>query len=1070
MKVLKRNGNEENLSLDKIIYRLKKLKNDKSYGALKNVDTDLLALTVTKEIYNLIPTSELDEASARIAIQMSIQHIEYSSLASRIIISNMHKNTNECFSESMELLYKNINEYGLSYPLISDEVINIIRNNKDTINFAIDYSRDYLFDYFGYKTLEKSYLLKIYNEKTKTYKLIERPQHLWMRVALGIHGDDIDSVILSYNLMSQMYFTHASPTLFNAGTPRNQMSSCNLLTIEDSMSGIYDCLKQCAMISKYAAGLGVAISDIRPNGSYIKGTNGTSDGIVKMLKVFNETARFANQGSRRNGSIAIYLEPWHSDIEDFLELKKNSGDDNKRARDLFYALWICDAFMESVESDSDWYLMNPDLCNNLTTTYSTEFTELYYKYVGEGKYTKKIKARDLWYKILTQQIETGMPYMSYKDSVNMKSNQKNIGVIKSSNLCVVGSTMILTNKGYFSIESLVNQRVKIWNGYEFTETTVYQTGIDQEVMTVNFSNGLSLECTPYHKFYVNGSSYPIHCQELKPDMVINKYSLPVIDCVEDRDCKYFQLGSYYTGFSFLKFLRLKNENQNVMQGIDFNDIIIPYENYSIFSKLRWLEGFFDANFYIRNEYDNNVNGFNLLSYNPLSDSIFIDLLYLLNTLGVNASKTNDSLVLTEYNFSCLTSIGFQPRVFKIPYFNKIDFTGYNNISISNIIETKRYADTYCFTESNRNMGVFNGILTGNCNEITLVANKEEVAVCNICTFSLPKFVEETGNKFSFNHEKLYDIVKIATKNMNKIIDRNFYPIPETKNSNMKHRPIAIGIQGFANALFKMKLPFESDEAIKLNVEIMETIQFAGWEASCEIAKELGKTYETYNGSPISKGIFQHDMWGVNPSNRWDWDRLRQSIIKYGVINSMITALPPTASTSQILGNYESFEPVTNNLFMRQVLSGNFPIINKYLVNDLIALKLWTPSMRNKIIKANGSVQNIPKIPENIKKIYKTIWEIPQKHLINLSVARGAFVDHSQSLNIYMDSPTIAKLSSMHMYGWKQGLKTGMYYLRSQAAHKAEQFTIESTDKEEQEESSVLICSIENKGDCQACSG
>lgn len=785
MKVTKRNGQKQELSLDRILYRLRKLTTIKNIGTLDNIDSDIVSASVIKSIHDDIKTSELDEEAARIAIGLSTEHPEYAQLASRIIISNMHKNTTECFSAAMELLYSNVNEQGLSVPLIGEKTMSVIRENKSVFNSCIDYNRDYLFDYFGYKTLERSYLLKIY--VNNEFKIVERPQHMWLRVSIGIHGDDIESVLKTYELMSQFYFTHASPTLFNSGTPRPQQSSCFLLGIDDSMEGICDAVKKCALISKYAGGIGLHVSDIRAKGSYIKGTNGKSDGIVKVLKVFNEISRLANQGSKRNGSFAIYLEPWHADIEDFLELKKNSGEENKRARDLFYALWVCDAFMEAVEKDAEWYLMTPDISTGLTSTYGDEFTELYYKYVEDGKYVKKIKARNLWEKIINAQIENGMPYISYKDSVNKKSNQKNIGIIKSSNLC---------------------------------------------------------------------------------------------------------------------------------------------------------------------------------------------------------------------------------------------------------------------------------------NEITLVSDTEETAVCNICTFSLSRYVKDDG-KYDF--DTLKEVVKTATKNMNKIIDNNFYSTREAEISNKRHRPIAMGVQGLANAFMKMKIPYNSEEARLLNKDIFETIQYAGWEGSMELAKKLGKTYDTYKGSPISEGIFQHNMWGVEESTmsgRWDWAKLRYNIQQHGVMNSMVTALPPTASTSQILGNYESFEPPTSNLFTRSTLSGIYPIINTYLIRDLIELNLWDNNMKQQLVSNNGSIQNIDSIPNNLKQIYKTIWEISQKTLIDLSADRAIFVDQTQSLNIHIAEPTLSKLSSMHFYGWKKGLKTGLYYLRSKPAAEAQKFTVDNKFKE----SKTLACSIDNKEECNMCSG
>lgn len=796
MKVIKRNGSKEDVSFDKILYRIKKLAYSNEFPPLYNIDCALITQKVIADTYGIdnIHTSQLDEIAATTCVNFSTKHPEYNEIGKRIIISNMHKNTTECFSESMELLYNNYMENSTHFPLINEEIINIVRKNKDQLNFYIDYNRDYLLDYFGYKTLEKSYILKKYNAKSRDYKIIERPQHMWMRVSLGIHKCDINRVLETYDLMSKMYFTHASPTLFNSGTVNHQLSSCFLTTITpDSMEGIYDCLKNCSLISKHAGGIGIDISNIRASGSYIKGTNGKSDGIVKMLKVYDATAQFANQGSRRNGSFACYISPWHADIIEFLELKKNSGSEELRARNLYYALWVSDTFMKAVENDLDWYLMSSDDSPGLSDTYGDEFEKLYYSYVKDNKYRKIIKARFLWNLILVSQIETGMPYMLYKDSINKKCNQKNIGVIRSSNLCA---------------------------------------------------------------------------------------------------------------------------------------------------------------------------------------------------------------------------------------------------------------------------------------EITLVSNKEEIAVCNICTFSLPKYLEKDNDgKFVYNYSKLYDVVKIATRNMNNVIDYNFYPVPESKISNLRNRPIAMGIQGLADLFFQMKIPFQSNEAKILNKDIMETIQYAGWTASMELAMENGKTYETYEGSPISQGLFQHNLWGVDESTlsgRWDWELLRNKIKKYGVYNSMITALPPTAGTSQILGNYESFEPPNQNIFIRSVLSGDYPIINKYLINHLVSLNLWNENIKNKIILNGGSIQNISEIPSELKEIYKTVWEISQKHLINMSADRAIFVDQTQSLNIHMKNPTFDQLTSMHFHGWKSGLKTGLYYLRTRPASEAQKFTIEDVNSNT-DDNNTLVCSIDNK-DCLACSG
>ncbi len=751
MYVIKRDGRKESVKFDKITARINKL----SYGLDRNfVDPVKVAQRVVTGVYRGVKTTDLDNLAAQEAAAMSVLHPDYALLASRIAVSNLHKNTEKSFSRTMEKLYNYVDpKTGERASLIAEDVYEIIVANAELLDSTIIYDRDYNFDYFGFKTLEKSYLLKIDG------KIAERPQHMYMRVAVGIHKDDINAVIETYHLLSEGWFTHATPTLYNAGTPKPQMSSCFLLTMkEDSIEGIYDTLKQCAKISQSAGGIGLAIHDIRAKGSYIKGTNGTSNGIVPMLRVFNDTARYVDQGGgKRKGSFAVYLEPWHDDIIDFLDLKKNTGAEELRARDLFLALWIPDLFMKRVDEDGEWSLFCPNEAPGLPDCYGEEFEALYTKYEEEGRYRRKMKARDLWARIIEAQIETGVPYMLYKDHANRKSNQKNLGTIRCSNLC--------------------------------TE--------------------------------------------------IIEYTAP-----------------------------------------------------------------------------------------------------------------------------------------------------------------------------------------------------DEVAVCNLASIALPKYVIDG----KFDHQRLFEVTYVATKNLNKIIDRNYYPVKEARYSNLRHRPIGLGVQGLADTFVKLRLPFDSDEAKQLNKEIFETIYYAALTASKDLAKEQGP-YETFQGSPISQGIFQFDMWGVKPSNRWEWDILRQEIMKYGVRNSLLVAPMPTASTAQILGNNECFEPFTSNMYMRRVLSGEFPVVNKYLLKDLVELGLWNNEMKQKIMAHNGSIQNIPEIPDNLKAIYKTVWEIKQKDLIDMAADRGAFIDQSQSLNIFMENPTYAKMTSMHFYAWRKGLKTGMYYLRTKtvSAHK---FTVD----------------------------
>ncbi len=777
MYVIKRDGRRESVKFDKITARLEKL----SYGLDPNYIQPIeVAKKVVSGIYDGVTTAELDSLAAETAASMTTKHPDYAILAARVATSNLHKNTLKSFSATMKRLYVYEDpKTGENASLISREVYDVIRRNAALLDSTIIYDRDYGYDYFGYKTLEKSYLLKLEG------KIAERPQHMLMRVAIGIHQEDVQAAIETYHLLSEKWFTHATPTLFNAGTPKPQMSSCFLLTMkEDSIDGIYDTLKQCALISQSAGGIGLSIHDVRATGSYIKGTNGTSNGIVPMLRVFNDTARYVDQGGgKRKGSFAIYMEPWHADIFDFLDLKKNHGKEEQRARDLFYAMWIPDLFMKRVEDNDTWSLFCPHECPGLADTHSEEFVKLYEQYEREGKARKTIKAQDLWFAILESQIETGTPYMLYKDHANAKSNQKNLGTIKSSNLCT-------------------------------------------EIM---------------------------------------EYTAP-----------------------------------------------------------------------------------------------------------------------------------------------------------------------------------------------------DEVAVCNLASIALTKFVEEGADGFArFDHQKLYGITKVVTRNLNKIIDLNYYPVPEAERSNKRHRPIGIGIQGLADALCLLRMPFESDEARQLNKDVFETIYFGAMEASMELAK-ADKPYETWAGSPISQGIFQFDMWGVKPeSNRWDWEKLRKSVVKYGVRNSLLLAPMPTASTSQILGNNECFEPFTSNIYVRRVLSGEFVVVNKYLLKDLVKLNLWNEDMKNKLVMANGSIQPIPGIPQNIKDLYKTSWEIKQRSLLDMSADRGAYICQSQSLNIFMEEPNFAKLTSMHFYAWKKGLKTGMYYLRTRAAADPVQFTVQK-QAELQIQPAVAMASVAEK--------
>lgn len=802
MRVLKRNEEYEDVSFDKVLMRLKKLSSD------LNINVSEIAQKVCTRIYDGVKTCELDELAAYLCSSMSIDNPDYSTLASRIIISNHHKNTSPSFSETVQILYDNKDIHGEHSPLVSEELYDIVCKNKEKLNNYIDYQRDFLFDYFGFKTLERAYLIKI------NKKIIERPQHLWMRVSLGIHGNDIREVLQTYDLMSKKYFTHATPTLFNSGTKRPQLSSCFLCSVnDDSVSGIYDSLKEMALISKYAGGIGIHIHQIRSKGSHIRGTNGTSNGIIPMLRVFNNTARYIDQAGKRLGSIAVYLETWHSDIEAFLELKKNHGSEEERCRDLFLALWVSDLFMERVKQNAKWSLMCPDQCCGLSEVYGDDFKALYEKYECEGKYNKQINAQDLWFKILEAQIEQGVPYILYKDAANKKSNQKNLGTIKSSNLCA---------------------------------------------------------------------------------------------------------------------------------------------------------------------------------------------------------------------------------------------------------------------------------------EVLIHSSPEETGVCNLASICLPSYIDDG----KFNFEKLHEVVKVAAKNLNKVIDVNFYPVEKARVGNLRHRPIGIGVQGLADVFMILKYPFEGKDAAELNKQIFETIYHAAVESSTELSKKRSKiiedilnnnsdedinkyvnefeqdviktkyvgAYSSFEGSPISQGLFQFDLWGEQPSDRYDWDKLRDDIKKYGIRNSLLISPMPTASTSQIMGFNESFEPFTNNIFQRKTLSGEFIVINKYLIRDLINKGLWNKEMKDTIILHEGSIQNIPEIDQEMKDLYKTSWEIKQRIVIDMSVDRGRYICQTQSLNIFMEEPDFQKLSSMHFYGHSKGLKTGSYYLRTRPKAKTQQFTIDPEFAKRK-----LKCAEENGDSCVLCS-
>lgn len=920
MQVVKRDGHREDVAFEKVQQRISKSATGLAVNATK------VAQGVLTRIVDGITTTELDNITANLAYSWSTNHPDYGVLASRIALSNHQKNTPATFVECINVLNGVKDRSGANASLLDPELVRIVNENAELIESHIDYERDFLLDYFGFKTLERAYLLRDTDRK-----VVERPQHLWMRVALGLWMHDLPRAFETYEMMSQKLYTHATPTLFNAGTKRPQLSSCFLLAMkEDSIKGIYNTLEDCALISQYGGGIGLHVSSIRAKGSLIRGTGGLSNGLVPMLRVFNNTARYVDQGGgRRNGSFAMYLEPWHADVEDFLEMKKNTGSEEERARDLFYALWIPDLFMERVDSNGDWTLFCPNEAPGLADVVGDEFKALYERYEREGLGKKTVKAQTLWFQILESQIETGTPYLLYKDAANLKSNQKNLGVIKSSNLCVAPETYILTDKGQKMIGELAGQTVNVWNGDKWSTTTVTKTGENQRLVTVHLSNGAQITCTPYHKFI------------LQTD---------------------------------------------------------------------------------------------LATKTPIKEAKRVDAADL---------KAGDRMIY----------IG-----------NRADAEQF--VTVTSVIDDGRTDDTYCFNEPENHAGVFNGVLTGNCTEIIEYSSPEEVAVCNLASLSLPAFIVD--GKMDF--KRLRDVTKVVVKNLDRVIDINYYPIPEAERSNKRHRPIGLGIQGLADVFAMLNLPWESEEATQLNRRIFAHMYHAAVESSVALAAEKGR-YETFVGSPASQGKLQYDLWNVEPlqDEGLDWDSLANDVRRIGMRNSLLIAPMPTASTSQILGNCECIEPYATHIFTRRTLAGEFIVINKHLVRALLERGIWNTEVKDAIIGNNGSVQGLPMIPEDIQRVYKTVWELKQKTLIDMAADRGPYICQSQSLNLFLADPDYRKLTSMHFYAWRKGLKTGIYYLRTRAVASAQKFTVEpvkaigatavpTAQDPKKEEEGCLMCS------------
>ena len=1388
MYVMKRNGRREIVSFDKILKRIKKV----GLEANVKINYTSLAMKVIDQLYDGISTTKIDELTAEQCASLGSTHSDYNVLAGRITVSNHHRNTKGSFYQVMKELYHYKDQHNRHYPLISKTLYDsVLHFGKEKVDGLCDYNRDYLIDYFGFKTLERAYLMRV------NRKIVERPQHMWLRVSMGIHDRDWDRIVETYHYMSQKYFTHATPTLFNAGTPNPQLSSCYLMAMEDdSIDGIFNTLKDCALISKWAGGIGLHIHNIRAAGTQIRGTNGTSNGIVPMLKVFNNTAKYVDQcvlpetwiyttqgpmhiqdviaheteifnsegksevvhnvlehpyegtmielysthfnqpltitpehpvytveienkewtkdiilkklenkelvidfadakdiaihdyiaytipnyvkdiaticeddcyiyglllgdghqtssylngyiynldtekkmsfvkdyfekrcvehyvdkkkdsikwsktnllpfrhsdftymdeprirpawlhlpeskllrilqgvmdtslfnkdsftfrwlpvrlyedirylclrigiiptcdnnhstqlilpkvalltdepdedkyikyirfedkllcrvtdihqkeyhgtlydlqmsdvhdymihngvihngGGKRNGSFAIYLEPWHADVEMFLQMRKNHGDEELKARDLFYALWVPDLFMERVKTGGKWTLMCPNECPGLSDKYGDEFVELYIQYEKDGKGRQSVDARDLWFQILDSQMETGTPYLLFKDAANRKSNQQNLGVIKSSNLCVHPSTMVLTNQGHFPIYALCpdnhpNEKVEryrtvhVWNGSEFSEVEVKKTNTDCKFVQVSFSDGSRLKCTIYHKFYIRdgtGNVVTKEAQELiSGDIIDNCKTWPILESDDMVLNPMVKLDTLYTIGCNDAIANLRMDPDKRVQ--------VPV-NKEIMYKMAWLCAFIEAHVSLAIKTQ--------CSYVAVPSACIEtmeDLKYMLQTCGVNTTihyyssmqKTRAigewriTLVQLRYLYS-IGHIQFPNMKIELTQLTKVEYDSIEMtpiVRVNTVTPCEERDDSYCFTEPKEHAGVFNGVRTGQCTEILEYSDEHETAVCNLASLALPAFIHDG----QFNFEEFHKVTRIVTRNLNKVIDVNFYPTEKTRRSNMRHRPIGLGVQGLADVFFLLKYAFSSPEAKQLNKDIFETMYHAALTESCVMAQEDGH-YETFAGSPASNGQLQFDMWNVTPT-RYDWDALKADIQKHGLRNSLLVAPMPTASTSQILGYNECIEPVTSNIYSRRTLAGEFILCNKYLMREMIEMNLWNETFKNHMVANNGSIQSLEYLDPEIRERYRTVWEIPMRDLIDMAADRGAFVCQSQSLNLWLEDPNYNTMTSMHFYSWKKGLKTGIYYLRRRPRHHAQQFTIEPEKKEE-----CLMCS------------
>jgi len=1042
MQVIKRHGEFESVSFDKITRRISSLCN----GLV--VDPITISKETINGMYNGIKTQDLDNLSADICASKTHHHPDYNVLASRIAVSNLHKQTQSDFLQLTQLLHES--------GIIPDNYLKFVEENAPLIQSMLNYELDYSFDFFGFKTLERSYLIRVKD------KIAERPQHMWMRVAIQIHGlhhnIELDNLKETYDLLSNMYFTHATPTLFNSGTKRPQLASCFLLGTEDTIESIFKSVSDLASISKWAGGIGIHLTNIRCKGSKIRGTNGKSDGIIPLCKVLESVGRYINQGSKRSGSIAVYLEPWHGDVFEFIELRKNTGDENLRTRDLFLAMWIPDLFMKRVKNNETWSLMCPDTCPDLNNTYGEEFEKLYTLYEQQGKYVKQVQAIDLWQHILESQIETGMPYITYKDNVNNKSNQKNVGIIRSSNLCVAPETRILTDKGYFPIEQLENKKVNVWNGDRWSEVTPVKTGENQKLIEVCFSNGMKLTCTPYHKFLVGKNIKTcarVDASDLRPakDLLVSKWNAPLVYKGEKLE------NAYSLGYNNIK--KISNNRGEFMY--EDRSECVP-TNSDLSSKIFWISGLVDSRAIINKTF---------LEIKSKNQDFLINIKLLPQTLGINQARViQGSLMIYPSDVNELFRLGMKTFEKDIRLQNiMLDIDLY----VNEIIDCGRVDDTYCFTESLNHAGVFEGILTGQCNEIVEYSDSKEYATCNLASICLPKFV----NNGEVDHESLRRVVTVAVTNLNKIIDITYYPVPETKTSNMRHRPIGLGVQGLADVYSKLDIAFDSDEARVVNKKIFETIYYSAVKTSNQLAKKYG-AYETFNGSPFSEGKLQFDLWGLTKEDLlmdYDWEKLKENVKKHGTRNSLLTALMPTASTAQIMKNNEAFEPYSSNIYVRKTIAGEYIVVNEYLVNKLLQLGLWNKEMYEEILYYSGSIQKIKRIPEHVRNMFKTAFEMKQIAIVRQAVERGPFIDQTQSMNLFQSVPDFNKLSSSHFYSWSNGLKTGMYYLRTHPAVDPIKFgldadRIQSIKNQEKEEEPVIVCRrrpVDLDGECLVCS-